>query len=176
MTSEKLTAKERLLAVFGVGSPEGFKAVVRFCGDVQEGRNPDPEFLDQLATAFVSMLREPDLDDGRAVFAKQLDLHGTAGRRGKDNTSSAEAEYQAFAGWEYLRLKKEYQNSRKPRAVEIAADEISHRYDGVHPNTIKNWAKNHAEQIRLWERMVKNLEQDIKARVSDLKNFEKRKT
>ena len=156
MTSNKLTLRDKLLSVWG--RPEGFKAVYQFCEDIQEGRKPDSVFLDQLATAFKLMLRESDLADGKAIFAKEMDLYGKAGR----TISANEMDARIVAGLEYRHL------LAKGKSESYAADEIAGKYEKS-PNTIRGWAKKYAKEIAEYESMIKIWETNYKNRNTKLK-------
>ena len=94
MTSGKLTLRDKLLFVYD--RPEGFRSLYQFCEDIQEGRDPDPDFLKQLADAFKLVLREKNLREGMASFEKELNLHGKAGRV----VSASEEDNRILAGLE----------------------------------------------------------------------------
>lgn len=158
MTSKKLTLKDKLICAFG--RPEGYKAVFEFCEDIQEGRNPDPEFLEQLATAFKLLMKENNLRDGMSSFEKELNLQGKAGRM----TLAGEEDMRIVAALEFLQLKKEYKEENKPRGAEIAADEVMRRYNIKSPTTLSNWAKKYSKEIANLESMIKIAETNHKKR------------
>ena len=108
-------------------------------------------------------MREDNLRDGMSLFEQELNLHGKAGRF----VSSSEEENRILGGLEYLRLKKEYKEKKKIRAVELAADEVALHYEAS-PSTIKNWAKRYSSEIAEFESMIKIWETNYKNRNTEM--------
>lgn len=156
MTSGKLTLRDRLL--FVCERPEGFDSLYQFCEDIQEDRDPDPEFLKQLAEAFKLVLREKSLREGMSLFEKEMGLHGKAGR----TISANEMDARIVAGLEYRDL------LAKGKSESFAADDVATRYKKS-PNTIRGYAKKYPKEIAEYESMIKTWETKYKNRNTKLK-------
>ncbi len=90
----------RVLEIFSMLSetPPGYLRLLHFCHQVEDGKTPDQETLDDLAKAFRELIDKDKLKDGLAAFAGAMELKGKAGRR-KSNAVDDNQYTAALRSW-----------------------------------------------------------------------------
>jgi hypothetical protein len=71
----------RILEIFSLTErPPGYLRLLDFCYQVESGKTPDQELLNDLAAAFRELITADTLKKGLPAFAAEMELKGKAGR------------------------------------------------------------------------------------------------
>jgi len=145
----------RILEIFSLTErPPGYLRLLDFCYQVESGKTPDQELLNDLAAALHKLITADSLKKGLPAFAAEMELQGKAGRR----KSATIDEKQYTAALESYLLEFEYGHGQATRAVIKVAEEI-HKEESF----VWKARREHKGSAKPFAKSIFNFQQSVKS-------------